>query len=55
MYLLMEPNPSDPSQQLILRISDNAVIPSDPDNGDFQAFLEWLSQGNIPGKVTTSP
>ena len=32
----------------ILRLSDNACIPFDPDNTDYQAFLLWKSQGNEP-------
>jgi len=31
----------------ILR-SDNAVIPFDPDNTDYQAYLAWLENGGIP-------
>ena len=31
---------------LIHRISDNAFIPFDPDNTDYQAFLLWKAQGN---------
>jgi hypothetical protein len=32
----------------ILRISDNAVIPQDRDNTDYQAYLKWLEEGNTP-------
>jgi hypothetical protein len=32
----------------IIRISDNAFIPFDPDNTDYQAYLKWLSEGNTP-------
>jgi hypothetical protein len=32
----------------ILRISDNASIPFDPDNTDYQQYLAWLSEGNEP-------
>jgi hypothetical protein len=32
----------------ILRIADNAFIPSDPDNTDYQEYLKWLAEGNEP-------
>ena len=32
----------------IKRVSDNAFIPFDPDNTDYQAYLKWLEEGNTP-------
>jgi len=32
----------------IIRIIDNAGIPFDPANTDYQAYLKWLSEGNTP-------
>ena len=34
--------------QCIKRLSDNAFIPFDPDNTDYQEYLEWLADGNTP-------
>ena len=33
---------------LIKRLSDNAYIPFDPANTDYQEYLKWLSDGNTP-------
>jgi hypothetical protein len=32
----------------IIRISDNAYIPINPDNVDYQAYLKWVAEGNTP-------
>ena len=32
----------------IKRLIDNATIPLDPDNTDYQQYLEWVAEGNTP-------
>jgi len=48
MYKLNKPvivgNPS----QVVIRLSDGACIPFDPDNTDYQEYLRWLEAGNTP-------
>jgi hypothetical protein len=37
-----------PKNETILRTTDGANIPPDPNNKDYQAYLKWLAEGNTP-------
>ena len=30
----------------VIRTSDNAIIPFDEENTDYQAYLAWVAEGN---------
>jgi hypothetical protein len=45
MYKLLT---SPIGEKFVIRLLDNANIPFDPDNTDYQAYLAWVAQGNTP-------
>ena len=47
MYKLTKSEYGLPSK-VVIRLSDNAFIPFDEANTDYQAFLLWKSEGNEP-------
>lgn len=53
MYKLLK-NPFTNQENSVLRLADNAFIPFDPDNTDYQAYLKWVAEGNtpLPAEVT---
>ena len=35
-------------EYMIKRLEDNAFIPFDPANTDYQEYLKWVAEGNTP-------
>ena len=48
MYKKTKPLFSNTAESSVIRTTDNACIPFDPDNSDYQAYLKWLAEGNTP-------
>jgi hypothetical protein len=49
MYKLVSLKDTYTKQEIrkaIVRIQDNAWIPNDPANTDYQAYLKWIEAGN---------
>ena len=47
MYKLCKPN-YDGEVRAVQRTTDNAFIPFDPANTDYQAYLKFLAEGGQP-------
>jgi hypothetical protein len=48
MYKLRKPIFGQTESKVVIRIADNASIPFDLDNTDYQAYLKWVAEGNTP-------
>ena len=48
MYQLQPNTLTGAEAQCIKRLADNAFIPFDPSNTDYQAYLAWIDEGNTP-------
>ena len=45
MYKLTLPFFPNPVSNCVIRTTDGACIPFDPDNTDYQAYLKWVAEG----------
>ncbi len=47
-YKLVKDLITQKNANVVIRLFDNASIPCDPDNTDYQEFLAWKAAGNEP-------
>jgi hypothetical protein len=55
MYKLHNHARTGQPSNVVIRIEDNACIPFDPANTDYQAFLAWCAEGNVPTPAEETP
>jgi hypothetical protein len=55
MYQKLNDTMTGAEAQSIKRLSDNAFIPFDEANTDYQEYLKWLDEGNTPESADMPP
>lgn len=48
MYQLLKDRVTNEIENIVKRTADNAFIPFDLNNTDYQEYLAWLEEGNTP-------
>jgi hypothetical protein len=48
MYKLTNPISPSTVSNVVIRTTDNACIPFDPANTDYQEYVKWVAEGNTP-------
>ena len=48
MYKLTYDKELNKVANVVIRIEDQAFIPFDPANTDYQEYLKWVAEGNTP-------
>ena len=48
MYKQIKTYEGNIADNMIYRLVDNATIPFDPANTDYQEYLAWIAEGNTP-------
>ena len=48
MYKLTKPLLPKTETTFVIRLADNAFIPFDEANTDYQEYLKWVAEGNTP-------
>jgi hypothetical protein len=54
MYQKITNTLTNQEAQVVKRLEDNAFIPFEPANTDYQAYLAWLEEGNTPEPANES-
>jgi hypothetical protein len=55
MYQLNKFTVAGNQMEVLVRLADNAFIPSDPANTDYAAYLQWVEQGGTPEPAPEPP